>query len=145
MKYIRFPKYRRFSVPLQSCNGFAVPEVLCEDGQRASGNRLFYFIVQMKAKHTSDEAKSLSVSMNAVKTLRQVLTAVTPLATLEMTPADRTQLCETVLDFCTEVNGIIQGAINMPLEEIEKVEAEAKTNNVFLYLEATERYIKSRM
>lgn len=143
MKYIRFPKYRRFSVPLQSCNGFAVPEVLCEDGQRASGNRLFYFIVQMNTKVTKNEAKSLSVSMNAIKTLRQVLTAMTPLATLEMPTADRRQLCETVTDFCTEVNGIIQGAINMPLEEIEKVEA--KTNNVFLYLEATERYIKSRM
>lgn len=145
MKNIRFPKYRRFSVPLQSCNGFAVPEDFSEDGQRASGNRLFYFIVQMNTKVTKNEAKSLSVSMNAIKTLRQVLTAMTPLATLEMPTADRRQLCETVLDFCTEVNGIIQGAINMPLEEIEKVEAEAKTNNVFLYLEATERYIKSRM
>ena len=144
MKDIRFPN-RRFSVPLQGCNGFAVPEVFSEDGQRASGNRFFYFIVQMNTKHTSDEAKSLSVSMNALKTLRQVLTAMTPLVSLEMTTADRRQLCETVLDFCTEVNGIIQGAINMPLEEIEKVEAEAKTNNVFLYLEATERYIKSRM
>jgi len=44
MKYIRFPKYRRFAVPLHGCNGYAVPEVLCEDGQRASGDRLFYFI-----------------------------------------------------------------------------------------------------
>lgn len=99
----------------------------------------------MNTKHTSDEAKSLSVSMNALKTLRQVLTAITPLVSLEMTTADRRQLCETVLDFCTEVNGIIQGAINMPLEEIEKNEAEAKFNNVFFSLEATERYINSRM
>lgn len=141
MKYIRFPKYRRFSVPLQGCNGFAVPDVISEDGQRASGNRLFNFIVQMKSYHPTDEAKTLSVSMNALKTLRQVLTAMTPLVSLEMPSADRKQLCETVLDFCTEVNGIIQGAINMPLEEIEKNES----NNVFCNLEATERYINSRM
>lgn len=141
MKYIRFPKYRRFAVPLHSCNGYAVPEAFYEGGQRASGDRLFYFIVQMKMKRTSDEAKSLRVSKNALKTLRQVLTAMTPLVSLEMPTADRKQLCETVLDFCTEVNGIIQGAINMPLEEIEKNE----TNNVFCNLEATERYINSRM
>lgn len=97
---------------MQSCNGFAVPEVLCEDGQRASGNRLFYFIVQMKAKHTSDEAKSLSVSMNALKALNQVITAMAELSTLEMPTADRKQLNETVHDFCTEANGIIQGVIS---------------------------------
>lgn len=140
MIYIRFPKYRRFAVPLHGCNDYAVPEVLCEDGQRASGDRLFYFIVQMKAKHPTDEAKALSVSKNALKTLRQVLTAMTPLVSLEMPSADRKQLCETVLDFCTEVNGIIQGAIDMPLEEIEKNES----NNVFCNLEATERYINSK-
>lgn len=50
MKYIRFPKYGRFAVPLQGCNGFAVPDVIYEDGQRASGDRLFYFIVQNENK-----------------------------------------------------------------------------------------------
>lgn len=112
MKYIRFPKYRRFAVPLHGCNGYAVPEVLCEDGQRASGDRLFYFIVQMKAKHPTDEAKSLSVSMNALKALNQVITAMAELSALEMTTADRKQLNETVHDFCTEVHGIIQGVIS---------------------------------
>lgn len=51
MKNIRFPKYRRFAVPLQSCNGFAVPDEIYEDGQRASGDRLFLF-------HSPNENKS---------------------------------------------------------------------------------------
>lgn len=112
MKNIRFPKYRRFAVPLQGCNGFAVPEVFSEDGQRASGNRLFYFIVQMKSKHLTDEAKSLSVAKNALEALNQVITAMAELSALEMPTADRKQLNETVHDFSTEVNGIIQGVIS---------------------------------
>ena len=95
------------------------------------------YIRQMKAKSTSDEAKSLSVSMNAIQTLRQLLTVVAQLSTLRMTKADRKQLCDTVHDFCIEVNGIIQGAINMPLEYDE-------ANDIVGSLEATERYIKSK-
>lgn len=112
MKYIRFPKYRRFAVPLQCCNGIAVPEAIYEGGQRASGDRLFYFIVQMKINRPTDEAKTLSVSMNALKALNQVITAMAELSTLEMPTADRKQLNETVHDFCTEANGIIQGVIS---------------------------------
>lgn len=141
MKYIRFPKYRRFAVPLHGCNGYAVPDAFYEDGQRASGDRLFYFIVQMEIKRTTDEVKTLSVSMNALHTLRQVIKVMAELSTLEMSWADRKQLNEAVYDFCIEVNGIIQGAINMPLEEIEKDEAINGAGS----LEATERYINSRM
>lgn len=113
MKNIRFPKYRRFSVPLQSCNGFAIPDVFSEDLDKGQAETVFfYFIVQMNTKHTSDEAKSLSVSMNALKAVRQVITAMAELSALEMTTADRKQLNETVHDFSTEVHGIIQGVIS---------------------------------
>lgn len=113
MKYIRFPKYRRFAVPLQGCNGFAVPVAIYEGGQRASGDRLFYFIVQMKKNSPTDETKTLSASMNALKALNQVITAMAELSALEEMPtADRKQLNETVHDFSTEVNGIIQGVIS---------------------------------
>ena len=117
MKYIRFPQYRRFAVPLQGCNGFAVPDVISEGGQRASGDRLFYFIVQMKSYHPTDEAKTLSASMNALKALNQVITAMAELSALEEMPtADRKQLNETVHDFCTEAHGIIQGVISKYVE-----------------------------
>lgn len=66
----------------------------------------------MKSNSLSDEAKSLSVSMNALKALNQVITAMAELSTLEMATADRKQLNETVHDFCTEVHGIVQGVIS---------------------------------
>ena len=98
---------------MQSCNGFAIPDVFSEDLDKGQAETVFfYFIVQMNTKHTSDEAKSLSVSMNALKAVRQVITAMAELSALEMTTADRKQLNETVHDFSTEVHGIIQGVIS---------------------------------